>query len=65
MTARRCMRTVTTDGCEYIAEFDDQSTAAVQHMLIHPDGRIEQWPQRFIGLAPLSDTTVHASGQPN
>lgn len=40
---RRCWRTVTTDGCEYIAEFDDQQTTALRNTLIHPDGRTEQW----------------------
>lgn len=40
---RRCMVTKTTDGCEYISEFDDQHTAAVRHTIKYPDGREFSW----------------------
>ena len=42
---RRCFRTKTTDGTEYIAEFDDNQTAAVRHTVIHTDGKTETYPQ--------------------
>lgn len=44
---RRCFRTVTTDGTEYIAEFDDTSTAAVRHTMTRPDGTQQQWGHDF------------------
>lgn len=44
MQPRRCFRTVTTDGTEYIAEFDDQQTAAVRHTITTPDGQRQEWP---------------------
>lgn len=40
---RRCFTSQTTDGCTYIAEFDDNQTAAVRHTVIHPDGRTYAW----------------------
>ena len=42
-TPRRVFVTKSTDGTEYIAEFDDHSTAAVRHTSIAPDGRISTW----------------------
>lgn len=42
-TPRRCFVTRTTDGCEYISEFDDSQTAAVKTTVKYPDGREQSW----------------------
>lgn len=47
LQTRRCWRSVTTDGTEYIAEFDEQQTAAVRHTVISPDGQRQEWPNDF------------------
>jgi hypothetical protein len=40
---RHCIVTKTTDGCEYISEFDDYSTAPVRTTVRMPDGREYSW----------------------
>ncbi len=40
---RRCVIQRTTDGYEYISEFDDYSTAAVRTTVKTPDGREYSW----------------------
>jgi len=40
---RRCVVTKTTDGSEYVAEFDDNQTAAIRHRHTDMFGRVTTW----------------------